>query len=626
MPADPHPTTTTAAHRATTTTRAARTTTANTRGATRTTRSATSTSIATSSTPTPSQTPAAAASGPSGAMIGGIAVGVVAVLGLVGLIFYKRRKRASVAAAEQSAHNKNLKELPRGMSEMRGGEGSSGGASHNAISGPMALAPEQGIDAAPQHRPEAQFREQQQFRPGMRDELFAQPGSALHASHSNKSNGSGQRSGGNGNNYGAAPGPVSREIQDIHRNNSKNNMNEKQQLDNTGDYYDDHLDFYSNEPDVPTIGAKRDVPQARDLTHGNLTPAPQYYLGKEDIDPRRDLRGMDNPDSYVGKNEDLHDPRQGPPPITNGGKNDNSKAEAAASPRSSYSSDGEAYLTLEQAQGAHNRKIMGHKESIGSVQMLMEHSLSPPSTGKPQMHSGAISESTVSMIPSLPPATSPMPAFNGGGNNNISSSKSDLSSLPSPNRSPGASGPIPPAPNSNGQNHRPPPPPSAPVLTDDPYAESAFSEDFYDDRSHVSGVGYRSPGGPNNNHPRQHQHPHPHPPPLHIQQGNGAYPGGGRGSPYSPQNMSPSYYSPQQHNGPPQRPYHPGGSPYGSHHSPRGPPSSHGYSSPSPGFGPSQHPPYNGGGGGHHGHQGQGYRPHPGQRDPHNQGPNNGGY
>lgn len=617
----------------TTTAAARKTTSAAPRGtATRTTTRATRTANGTHSastftttptitaTPTPSPEPAG---GPSGAMIGGIAGGVVAVLALVGLVFYKRRQRASVAAATTSTSGKGS----RDMMEVGAGIGA-GASSQKAISGPMALAPENGTDAGPTHRPEAQFREQQQFRPGMRDELFAKPGSALNTTPSNKSKGSNHNNhGGNNNNNNnnnmQGAGPVSREIQNVQQNNShgvprgqesNNNNHNENQSGGAGDYYDDPLDFYSQEPE--SIGAQRSAPQPRDLQHGNLTPAPEYYLGKEDIDPRRDLRGLDNPDTYTGMNRKdsdyPHDPRQpvGGAPLKSGGM-----TKEPLSPRSSYSSDGEAYLTIEQAQDAHNRKIQGHKESIGSVQMLIEHSSarSPTSTKQDPMHSAAISDSTVSMMPSLPSVASPM-SFTPHNNNR------SQTSLPRSNGSPPNGG--------SGGSNRPAAPPSAPGMREDPYAESAYSEDYYDNQSLVSGGYNRSPaGGPQyNNGPENRQHPQT-PPPLRIQHNNGPYPAspGSRGSPYSPQVMSPPYHPNQgynnNNNGP--RNQYPDSAPYGGG---RPSPTSHGYSSPSPGFGPSQHPPYNGG---HHGNPGPGYRPHPPQRDPSyntNQGPYRGPY
>ncbi|GJJ76464.1 hypothetical protein EMPS_08823 [Entomortierella parvispora] len=621
-----------AAHSEAATTRSEATTRSTTR-ATRITTTGTHTIAAASTTttthtPTPTPEPAG---GPSGAMIGGIVGGVVVIVALVGLVFYKRRQRAAVAAAGKGG---------RDMMEVGSGPGAGG---QKAISGPMALAPENGIDAGPTHRPEAQFREQQQFRPGMRDELFATPGSALHTSQSNKSKGSNQ-----GNNYMQGPGPVSREIQDEKHNNShgvprdqnNNTVNNNPAINNnnngngngngnsngfqndskqeiTDDYYDD-LDFYSEEPE--SIGAQLDAPPPRDLHHDDLTPAPEYYLGKEDIDPRRDLRGLDNPDTYISKNRHNsdypHDPRQpgGGPPAQTGGM-----TQEPLSPRSSYSSDGEAYLTIEQAQNAHNRKIQGHKESIGSVQMLIEHSAarSPTSANtnahQDPMHSSAISESTVSVMPSLPSAVSPLPFTIHGSNQSQTSSPKSNGSPPS---------------GANGSNRPTAPPTPAPAMHEDPYAESAFSEDFYDDRSLVSGSGYnRSPaGGPQyNNGPGYRPHPQA-PPPLRIQQNNGPYPPGpgSRGSPYSPQAMSPPYYSPQGYNGnhgP--RDQHPGTPPYGGG---RPSPTSHGYTPPGPGYGPPQYPPHNGG---HHGNPGPGYRPQPAQRDPsynNNQGPYRGQY
>ncbi|KAF9945871.1 hypothetical protein BGZ70_003519, partial [Mortierella alpina] len=238
---------------------------------------------------TPSSSPETAG-GPSGAMIGGIAAGVVMVFGLVGLLFYKRRKRAAVAAA---AAEKSRAIAMSGTSA--------------PISGPLALAPEKGIDSAPAHRPEAHFREQQQFRPGMRDELFAQPGSALHTTLSNKN-----KSNTTLTNNDSRTNLTSNNMysNDTSSNNmdSSNNRNKDNNFQGgqpkggarppADDYYDDNLvhDYYGG--DTPeTVGAQRPAPQSRDHSVGTLTPAPEYYLGKEDIDPRRDLRGLDSPET-----------------------------------------------------------------------------------------------------------------------------------------------------------------------------------------------------------------------------------------------------------------------------------------------------------------------------------------
>ncbi|KAF9944251.1 hypothetical protein BGZ65_012346 [Modicella reniformis] len=216
--------------------------------------------------------------GSSGALLGGIAAGVVGLIAIVGLLFYKRRRRS---ATDASGKNKmGGKDQPMSNASL---------STHGAISGPLSLAPDSGIAATPSHRPEAQFREQQQFPPGMRDELFAQPGATLNTTLSNKKDG-------------------------------------------------------GSTPEGP-IGAQRPTTQSKDLAHGNLTPAPEYYLGKEDIDPRRDLRGLDTPETYIKKSQGASDSMQ--------------QSSSKDTPRSSCSSDNESvYMTLEQAQQAHNNKMM----------------------------------------------------------------------------------------------------------------------------------------------------------------------------------------------------------------------------------------------------------------------------
>ncbi|KAI8362175.1 hypothetical protein B0O80DRAFT_435226 [Mortierella sp. GBAus27b] len=262
--------------------------------------------------PTPTSTAGVGASGgSSGAVMGGIAVGGVAVVALVGLLFYKRRKRASL-------------DTPKGG---RGDKGLGMDVPVNMVSGPMALAPEDGIEAAPSHRPEAQFREQQQFPPGMRDELF---GTGLHSSPSNK-----------------------KENDALSRGNSGS-------------------------------------------SNKNAAPAPEYYMGKEDIDPRRDLRGLDAPETYVKMAQ----------AAAGGAPADRLSQD---SPRSSTDS-GSVYLTMEEAQQAHNQKMMGHKQSIGSVGDLLENQSSRPPGDR--MVSVATTQSSMSMMPPLPPVASPAP-FNG---------------------------------------------------------------------------------------------------------------------------------------------------------------------------------------------------------------------
>ncbi|KAG0041075.1 hypothetical protein BGZ82_000054 [Podila clonocystis] len=474
-----------------------------------------STTISATSTPTPEP-----AGGLSGGAIGGIAGGVAVLFALVAFFVFKRRKRATVANSART--------------EKAGGPGLSANAMSGPISGPMALAPEKGIEATPDHRPEAKFREQQQFHPAMRDELFAAPGAGLQNS---KSKTSGH---GNGNNV------------------SSNNIDKPK---NDRDYYDDPVnDYFGDDHNTGPIAAQRSAPQPRDLTHGNLTPAPEYYLGKEDIDPRRDLRGMDTPDTYVEHR----------PTHTNG--------KGSVSRRSSFSSDGgNAHMTPDQAQKAHNNRMIGHKESIGSVQMLLEHN-SPSDRGQDRGHgreerdrardrdqdremnrpngprspgfaSDAVSESTVSMMPALPPNATPMP-FKGQG----------------PRHGPNS--------------------PQSPRPHEDPYADSAFSSEDFDNRSLMSGP--YSPYGSNNHGPPRH---HQQSPPFHPSHGHG----------YGHQPYSPPFHSNQYPGSPP---FHPNGRP---HQPPRGGPPpgrvqghghghGHGYNGPPRGGPPSPDGGYYGGG------------------------------
>ncbi|KAF9955664.1 hypothetical protein BGZ72_003514 [Mortierella alpina] len=472
------------------------------------------------STPTISATPSSSsetAGGPSGAMIGGIAAGVVMVFGLVGLLFYKKRKRAAVAAAE----------LEKSKAIAMSGTSA-------PISGPLALAPEKGIDSAPAHRPEAHFREQQ---------------------HNN--NGPGTDSG------------------NIKGNNNQASKPKGGPAASDGYYDDDHLvhDYYGGADSPETVGAQRPAPQSRDVSHGNLTPAPEYYLGKEDIDPRRDLRGLDSPETYV---------RQAA--IAGSAMGSDPRQMQGTDP-SRYSDDRDSvYMTPEQAQQAHNHRMRGPKDSIGSVAMLhLEHSSPPPpqerATHRPPDHSlsVAMTESTMSVMPSLPPA-------DGG--------------LYDPRmqqqQRPGGGRPSPPGPGPGPQS------PMSSIAAEDPYAESAYSDEYRDDRSMVSS-GYPQ----QRQQPYRQQYPHDN----------------GRGSPYSPGPMSPPYDShqyPQQQGYGQNRPYHGGSPPYNSarpQQPPRGNNGGGGYGPGRPGPGPG--PGY----GMHHAGPQQGYRA-PQQRDPgYNDGP-----
>ncbi|KAF9941325.1 hypothetical protein BGZ75_002001 [Mortierella antarctica] len=538
----------------------ARPTNQSTGRASRTTRPATTATAATATiSATPSSSPETAA-GPSGAMIGGIAAGVVMVFGLVGLLFYKKRKRATVAAAEAK------KSKAIAMS------GTSA-----PISGPLALAPEKGIDSAPAHRPEAHFREQQQFRPGMRDELFAQPGSALHTTLSNKNksnttlinNDSRTNLTSNMYNNNSSNNGRGMDSSNIKSNNNNQGGTPKDGPPPSDDYYDDHLvhDYYGGSDSPEAIGAQRPAPQSRDLSLGNLTPAPEYYLGKEDIDPRRDLRGLDSPETYVRQAAIAgstmgSDPRQ-----------------MQGADTSRYSDDHDSvYMTPEQAQQAHNHRMRGPKDSIGSVAMLHLDPASPPqpqerATHRPPDHSlsVAMSESTMSVMPSLPPA-------DGG----------QYDRRMQQQQRPGGARPSPPGPGPGPLS------PMSSIAMEDPYAESAYSDEYRDDRSMAS------PGYPQQRQqPYRPQYPHDN----------------GRGSPYSSGPMSPPYDShhyPQQQGYNHSRPYQGGSPPYNSsrpQQPPRGNKGGGGYGPGRPGPGP-----------GYGGPQ-QGYRA-PQQRDPgYNDGP-----
>ncbi|KAF9915269.1 hypothetical protein BX616_006536 [Lobosporangium transversale] len=461
-------------------TRTARPTNQGSRSVTRVPRSSAAVSDRTSTLaalPTSSSAPESAG-GPSGAVIGGIAAGAAMMFALVGLLFYKRRKRATVATADVRGGSKG--DLPTTSTAL---------STNNTISGPMSLAPDDGIEAAPAHRPEAHFREQQQFRPGMRDELFAQPGSAIHKTlterRENNSNSGNPKENALVNNNGYLN---EKELYSGNKESLTNSIYDHNHL------VDDYFEGPDNAAVAPSIGAQRPAPQPKDPTHGNLTPAPEYYLGKEDIDPRRDLRGLDKPEAYVKKASPMFEPDQ---------------AQPSGNQRSSSSSDGDsAYLTLEQAQQAHNNKMMGHKQSIGSAEALManQHTndrLKNNGSAPPDhLLSVAMTESTVSMMPALSPAAGPLPSQRPG----------------PPNRGL-VQGPMSPtSPHTRGR--------------EDPYAESAYSEDYLDDRSLASGSYYNPHYAGQQHSPQYHQH---------------------HSSPYSSQPISPPYSQqgyPQQGYGP----------------------------------------------------------------------------
>ncbi|KAG0276732.1 hypothetical protein BGZ95_007127 [Linnemannia exigua] len=420
-----------------------------------------------SPTPTP-EPPGGLAPG----AIGGIAGGAVALVALVGVVFYKRRKR-TIAAASKSGGGigKDNKDEPIYMHASNySSNNHKNPPPNNGISGPLALSAESDFNATP-----SPFRRPSQQQQGQREDDFhrepsgAGPYVGPGDSKNNNLNNNQHSQFGNDNNRNNHNG---RKSEQDDRNNSHSPHDDKAPLQN--DYYD--VQDYYDGPQEP-IGAQRSVVSPRDVTHGNLTPAPEYYLGKEDIDPRRDLRGLDEPETYIRKASMMQ-----AAPV-------DQKQRDPRHRRSSVSSDGgSTYMTLEQAQQAHQKKMQGHKESIGSVSMLIDtsnknkqphRSEEPRSPGTPTVAhdnaSIAISDSTMSMMPSLPPINSPMP-FSGH---------------------------------------------------DDPYAESAFSEDF---SSYPNSPHYPAPY--KGAHPSQQQ-PYPQHYPPYSPGGYG--PGGGNGGGYPQQ-------------------------------------------------------------------------------------------
>ncbi|KAF9311762.1 hypothetical protein BG003_007055, partial [Podila horticola] len=477
-----------------------------TRSSTTARRTTTSSAVISPSTsPTTSPTPETGG-GLSGGAIGGIAAGVVVVFALVGLVFYKRRKR--IAAEKKSDKEEPIYMNASNYSSKKNGKKGGGG----GISGPLALAGDDdyGGAAVAFAKKKQHASVQEQDGPyGMQKPAVARardngPMSPGPRSPGGPMSPGGPRSQGGppdgylsdngpGGGNGTRPGPGG---------HMSPTAQHKSRSDHGGDdYYDVHDDYYGG-PEQP-IGAQRSPAQARDVTHGNLTPAPEYYLGKEDIDPRRDLRGLDTPDTYVKDNKK-------PPKASSESRQGMLRGD---SPRSSFSSDNESvYLTLEQAQQAHHQKMMGHKESAGSVAHLQDRQnrpspksdrngpgplspthnngslpqrdprydeplISPRSVDlkfAPEHASMAISDSTMSMMPSLPPINSPM-AYNparhgpdsprgGGGRTNAQ----QPSKSPSYPLSPTAMSSV------SGMPH------------DDPYAETAYSEDYPDNRSLIS--------------------------------------------------------------------------------------------------------------------------------------------
>ncbi|KAF9088314.1 hypothetical protein BGX23_007447 [Mortierella sp. AD031] len=544
----------------------------------RATRTIATTGTITSTTATISPTATPAPSGGLGpGAIGGIAGGAVALVALVGLVFYKRRKRATVGASSKN------KDEPIYMHASNYSSNNHKNPPKSGISGPLALSAESDVAApSPFGRPS-----QQQQRP-REDDHRGPPGAGPYSGPGDNRNNNFNQQDDNRNYHNG--GRKSEHDDRYPSNNNNSNHNNSKQNHNPhddkaplqNDYYDDVQDYYDG-PQEP-IGAQRPVITPRDVTQGNLTSAPEYYLGKEDIDPRRDLRGLDEPETYI-RRANMNNNNQAPV--------DEKGQQRARHRRSSVSSDGgSAYMTLDQAQQAHQKKMQGHKESIGSVNMLIDTANKnnqkpyrpegPRSPGTPSFAhdnaSIAISDSHMSTMPSLAPINSPMPYKNGG--NNAASR-------------PKGSGPL------------------SPSSHDDPYAESAFSEDFssYPSIPHQPGP-YKGP------HPSQ-QHPYPQ---HHSPYAQGPYGPGNGGGGY-PQHGGNGY-------GPGPGQGYPGSPPYngygnGGGRPPRGPgggygPQSQGWSS-GPGYGPQGH----GGRGPNYGPQ-NGYNGYP-PRDA-SPGPGPGGY
>ncbi|KAF9960844.1 hypothetical protein BGZ72_005680 [Mortierella alpina] len=531
-------------------------------------RGATTTNTASSSGASPTASSEPQAGGLSGGAIGGIAAGVVLVLAaLAGVIFYKRRKRYGGTKKD------GRQDEPMYMHASNYGRKKKG-PPDNGISGPLALAPETGVGVAP-----SPFMPPQS-KPGQ-DAHRAGPSHAVGQEHS---------------------GMYGRDSRDGHRGNDRgyngNNTPINDRHPFQDDYYDDNLvhDYYSSPPESH-VGARRTPAEARDIPQGNITPAPEYYLGKEDIDPLRDLRGLDSPEAYI---TDKKSPPM-PSSLAQGARHAEPHP-SLDSPRSSFSSDASSeYLTLEQAQKAHQKKMMGHKESIGSHQILMDkhHTgqkpqgplLSPTTPSfAPDHASMAISDSTMSMMPSLPPTSSPMsfsPQHSNSGmhSRQASDSRTQASypSTPIMNGGKGISG--------GGRGYQG-------AGHDDPYAESAYSEDFTDNRSLVSSSPYHAGpyGGGGHHHPPPPGRAYsPYNKPSHSPYGPGYQQGGG-----GYRNNGPGYPGSPPFNGYGTRPQQPmrgpgGGGGYGPPQGRNGP----GYGPPGPGRGGPHHysPP-------HHGHPG----------------------
>ncbi|KAG0357451.1 hypothetical protein BG005_003524 [Podila minutissima] len=532
--------------------------------------------ISPSTTPTASPNPETGG-GLSGGAIGGIAAGVVVVFALVGLVFYKRRKR--IAAEKKSDKEEPIYMNASNYSSKKNGSNGDGG----GISGPLALAGDDDYGGAAvafvkkrqhasiqeqdgpygiQKPSQARARDNGPMSPGPRS-----PGGPMSPGGPRSPPDGYLSDHGPGGGNGARPGPGGYD----HRNDhpmSPTAQHKSRSDHGEDDYYDVHNDYYGG-PEQP-IGAQRSPAHARDVTHGNLTPAPEYYLGKEDIDPRRDLRGLDTPDTYVNSNKKA-------PKASSESRQGMLRGD---SPRSSISSDNESvYLTLEQAQQAHHQKMMmGHKASVGSAAHLQDRQNGPspksdrhgPGPLSPTLNNGslpqrdprydeplssprsedlrfapehasmAISDSTMSMMPSLPPINSPM-AYNparhgpdssrggGGGRTNAQQQPGKGSSDP---LSPTAMSSM------SGMPH------------DDPYAETAYSEDYPDNRSLISS------GYPQSNYNSPHQYPqknqYPNQPPRNNGYGSPSHknhppPGRGYGGP--PQHNNNYQYNNSNNNG-----------------------------------------------------------------------------
>ncbi|KAG0222898.1 hypothetical protein B0O80DRAFT_457208 [Mortierella sp. GBAus27b] len=469
--------------------------------------------------------------GLSAGAIGGIAAGAVFLVALVGFVFFKRRRR-TVADSKEGSEPKYMNAGNYSKKKK--------GPHDNGISGPLALAPETEVP------PELLIPPTSSLSPPPRHQQQARHQQPI-------------RSGSNG-------------LNDSRSTLNSNKVGKEPETAKRGDaYHDDHPNGYYDEgfvhdyygaPSEP-IGAQQSRTQLRDNSHGNLTPAPDYYLGKEDIDPRRDLRGLDQPDTYIRASQMTP---SAPPPQKPSPQEDMDMD----SPRSSCSSEG-GYMTLEQAQKAHLHKMMGHKESIGSESVLAEKygeinmlqissSVSSPSvpyrqqaqsnltqgtpTFVPEHASIAISDSTMSMMPSLPSVTSPQPFTPRG---KVSQD------IPMGAHAGQGSGPI----TYSGR----------PSFSDSPYADGA---DYRDNRSYGPGTPrndyYGDASGPGRAYPSPGQYGHPNArgyspssPGPYYQQGsgyrpNGSGPGYGMSPPYNNGyggGRQPGYASPNPSRGPP---------------------------------------------------------------------------